>query len=286
VNHAIQISAPLMTKWEHIFHCSLPSLDVILNADGTRLTQVFANLLTNAAKYSPPRSTIELDAECQQGEVLIRVRDNGIGISPDMIDEVFGLFVQADRTAERAQGGLGIGLTIVKNLVEMHGGSVTVSSEGLNQGCEFLVRLPIADELPVATEALTAPLLAKAPPHHYRVMVIEDNDDVRDTMKDMLEFSGHDTSCASDGLSGVEAVLSVRPDVAFIDVGLPGLDGYQVVAALLERDPHLSTRLIALTGYGRPKDRERALAAGFDEHIVKPVTSSELLKLIEPRAAR
>ena len=135
-------------------------------------------------------------------------------------------------------------------------------------------------------EPPTATPAALAPPHGYRVMVVEDNEDIRETMKDMLESSGHDASSASDGLSGVEAVLSVRPDVAFIDVGLPGLDGYQVVAALLARDPHLATRLIALTGYGRPKDRERALAAGFDQHVVKPVTSGELLKLVEPRAAR
>jgi CheY-like chemotaxis protein/two-component sensor histidine kinase len=283
VRHAIQTSAPLMERHEHGFTSSLPEQDITLYADATRLSQVVTNLLNNAAKYSPPRSKIELVAEVQGGEVLLRVRDDGIGICPEMLQAVFRLFVQSDRTAERSQGGLGIGLTLVKSLVEMHGGSVSAYSAGLGQGSEFSVRLLLADGLAAQAAPSDVPPAVRETARACHVLVIEDNEDIRETMKDMLEYWKFEASVASDGPSGVEAVLLGRPDVALIDIGLPGLDGYQVATALRTRAPELATRLIALTGYGRPEDRARALAAGFDDHLVKPVTSQELLKLIEAR---
>ena len=283
ISHAVQTSAPLMDQFEHEFETIAPDAEITLYADRTRLSQVVSNLLNNAAKYSPAKSKIELLAERSGDELVLRVRDTGMGIKPEMLDEVFGLFVQSDRTSDRAQGGLGIGLTLVKSLVEMHGGSVSAFSEGLGKGSEFSIRLPIADELAGMASSSRAPTPPTDSGQTVRIMVVEDNEDIRETMKDMLEFWGHETSVAVDGPSGVEGVLAVRPDVAFIDIGLPGLDGYEVAAALRKRAPDLTTRLVALTGYGRPEDRERALAAGFDDHLVKPVTSEELLRLIAPR---
>ncbi len=283
VSHAIQTSAPLMEQRQHRFTTTLPEQEITLFADRTRLSQVIANLLNNAAKYSPPGSPIALVAERQGDDVLIFVRDRGIGISPDMLGDVFGLFVQSDRTADRALGGLGIGLTLVKNLVEMHGGAVSAQSAGLGKGSEFSVRLPTADELTAGAPSSKESRPPSLRPRSCRVTVVEDNEDIRETMKDLLESKGYEATTAYDGPSGVEAVLSIRPDVAFIDIGLPGLDGYHVVAAIRERAPELKTLLVALTGYGRPEDRERALAAGFDAHLVKPVTSADLLRLIESR---
>jgi len=295
VAHAVQTSAPLFEQRGHRFASTIPDEDITLVADGTRLGQVVANLLDNAAKYSPPGTEIELVVELEANEVVIRVRDRGFGIDPAVLEEVFGLFVQAERTADRAQGGLGIGLTVVKRLVEMHGGSVRAQSAGLGQGSEFSVRLPH-----IAAPALVTPPAPDAPPaacHDCpippsscgtmigptprRVLVVEDNEDIGATMKDMLEYWGHDATIASDGPAGVEAVLSGVPDIAFIDIGLPGLDGYQVVAAVRARAPGIATRLVALTGYGRPEDRQRALAAGFDDHLVKPVSSDDLRRLID-----
>ncbi len=288
VEHAIQTSAPLMEQWGHHFTSSLPSEDVTLYGDATRLTQVLANLLNNAAKYSPPGSKIDLVVERQGEDIVICVRDNGIGIKPEMLQEVFGLFVQSDRTSARSQGGLGIGLTLVKTLVELHKGSVIATSAGLNKGSAFSVRLPTgtAGANPIAPIAAARRYSQPAPREAddvcvVRVMVIEDNDDIRETMKDIIVSRGHSVTTASDGLSGVEAVLANSPDVAFIDIGLPGLDGYEVVQALRTRSPKLTTRLVAVTGYGRPEDRARALAAGFDDHVVKPMTTKQLMALIE-----
>lgn len=283
VAHAIQSSAPLFEQRGHRFSSTIPDEDITLVADGTRLRQVVANLLDNAAKYSPPGTEIELLAELEANEVVIRVRDRGFGIDPAVLEEVFGLFVQAERTADRAQGGLGIGLTVVKRLVEMHGGSVRAQSAGLGQGSEFSVRLPNigAPELVRPPAPDSPPAACHDCPTPRRVLVVEDNEDIGATMKDMLEYWGHDATIASDGPAGVEAVLSGVPDIAFIDIGLPGLDGYQVVAAVRARAPGIATRLVALTGYGRPEDRQRALAAGFDDHVVKPVTSDELRRVID-----
>lgn len=281
VAHAIQASAPLIEQRRHRFVSTIPEEDVTLFADGTRLGQVFANLLDNAAKYSPPGGEIELLAALEANEIVIRVRDRGFGIDPALLEAVFGLFVQAERTADRTQGGLGIGLTVVKRLVEMHGGSVRATSAGLGHGSEFTVRLSIIDTPTVAAPTVPDPPPAATRTTSRRVLVVEDNEDIGTTMKDMLEYWGHDATIATDGPAGLEAVLSLVPDIAFIDIGLPGLDGYQVAAAVRARAPDIATRLVALTGYGRPGDRERALAAGFDEHVVKPVTSEELRTLID-----
>jgi signal transduction histidine kinase/DNA-binding response OmpR family regulator len=279
VDHAVQTSAPLMQKYRHEFVLAMPPEDVLLIADRTRLTQVVSNLLNNA-KYSPAGGRIDLIGERDGAEVVITVRDRGIGIRPEMLDSVFGLFVQSDRTADRSQGGLGIGLTLVKSLVELHGGSVSAHSEGLGHGSEFVVRLPIIESRSIPPPPPAPPELANTGrPLH--VMVVEDNADVRETMRDFLQLSGHEVSVADDGPSAVEALIARRPDVALVDIGLPGLDGYQVLAALRERGVKLPTIFIALTGYGRPQDRQRAFEAGFNDHLVKPVDSDALLRLLD-----
>lgn len=279
VGLAVQISAPWFEAREQTLSTELPDEAVWLHADATRLAQVVANLLNNAARYSPPRARVLLRATREGPELVLRVIDEGFGIAPEMLDHIFDLFVQSERTPDRAQGGLGIGLTLVRSLVEMHGGRVSARSDGPNAGSEFVVRLPTCDD--PGGEARPGDARESAPARARRVVVVEDNDDVRDTLRDYLTLCGHAVSVASDGPSGVELVLSSRPDVALIDIGLPGLDGYHVGAALRARAPDLSTRLIALTGYGQPEDRRRALDAGFDAHLVKPVDPDALGRLLE-----
>ena len=284
VEHAVQTSAPVMQKQRHQLVVSLPPDDLHLTADRTRLGQVLANLLDNAARYSPPGGRIDLVVGREGAEAVITVRDRGVGIRPELLDSVFDLFVQSDRPADRAPGGLGIGLTLVKRLVGMHGGSVVAHSEGLGRGSEFVVRLPIVNARPTAPPPSSpTPPAAHDPPsaRALRVMVVEDNADVRETMQDFLQLSGHAVTVAADGPSAVEALFAQRPEVALVDIGLPGLDGYQVLAALRARGAQLSTVFIALTGYGRPEDRQRAVDAGFHEHLVKPVDSDALLRLLD-----
>ena len=286
VAHAVQTNAPWMEERGHRLEVSLPEAPMTLFADPMRLSQVLANLLNNAAKFSPRGSTIELSATRDEVGVLLCVRDYGMGIQREMLEEIFGLFVQSDRTIERTRGGIGIGLTLVRDLVEMHGGSVRAESAGANLGSSFTVRLPLASDTP-ETSPSTQPnapvsrtvLAAEASPR-MRVVVVEDNVDIRETMKDLLQSWGHIVSTASDGPHGVELILECIPDIAFVDIGLPGFDGYQVAARLNQRAPHLPTRLIALTGYGSPEDRLRALAEGFDEHTVKPITPDLLFRLL------
>ncbi|RYE80936.1 MAG: hybrid sensor histidine kinase/response regulator [Myxococcales bacterium] len=278
LDQAVQTSMPLLQKSRHEFVASVPPAPIVLQADGTRLTQVVANLLNNAAKYSKPEGHIELSVATEHPDVVITVRDRGIGIRPEMLEQVFELFVQSDRTPDRSQGGLGIGLTLVKSLVEMHGGHVTAHSEGLERGSEFRVRLPLAPTFSLPPPPLVAPSSGVV---GRRIMLVEDNADVRETLQDFLQLSGHEVTFAEDGPSAVDALLRERPDVALVDIGLPVLDGYGVVKAVRELAPDLTTFFIAITGYGRPRDRELALEAGFHEHLVKPVDTARLLQLID-----
>lgn len=286
VEHAVQTSRPLIEDRHHKLSILLPPEPVLVVADPTRLAQVIANLLNNAAKYTDPGGSIWLTCKPSGADLTIRVRDNGMGLSSEMLSRVFELFVQSERGADRAQGGLGIGLTLVRSLVEMHGGSVTAYSEGIGRGCEFVVDLPIVTALEEdKADALDAPRPSRAGGQRsstrLRVVVVEDNEDIRDTLKDLLEMCGHEVEAAEDGTSGVELTLSVQPDVALVDIGLPGLDGYEVARRLrAQMAGPQRTRLIALTGYGQPDDRRRALEAGFDDHLVKPVDFDDLTRLL------
>lgn len=258
---------------------TLPEEPVLLNADAARLAQVVGNLLQNAAKYSDSGARTELSAWREGDEVVLCVRDQGIGLRPQMLNKVFELFVQEAPTSDRALGGLGIGLTLVRRLVEMHGGQVRARSEGPGMGSEFEVRLPVALELSAAAEALEAAVVADDPAP-LDILLVEDNADIRETMRDLLELQGHRVSEAGDGLAGVEKLLSEKPRLALVDIGLPGLDGYQFAERVRKEGAAVSTRLVALTGYGTADARQRAIASGFDEHLVKPISADELLRVL------
>jgi signal transduction histidine kinase len=284
VEGAIQACDPLIQQRHHVLSVTLPEEPLILNVDSTRMTQVVANLLHNAAKYTPSGGHIDMTARRENGELVLSVRDNGVGLRPDMLQRVFDLFVQVDQGSDRAQGGLGLGLTLVRSLVEMHGGKVSAHSQGLSQGSEFIVRLPLPAEetaplmLPNMLKS-AASLGATLQPLH--ILLVEDNPDIRETLRDLLELHGHRVEEASDGRAAVELVLSQHPQVALVDIGLPELDGYQVAELVRASAGGASTRLIALTGYGHPEDRKRALAAGFDAHLVKPVSSEDLSQVLK-----
>ncbi len=251
---------------------------VVVRGDAVRLEQVVVNLLDNAVKYTPPGGRIELAVERVGDEAVLRVRDSGVGMTPELVPRVFDLFAQAERSLDRADGGLGLGLTLVRRLVEQHGGTVAASSGGANRGSEFVVSVPVVGEAPAAPvhrAAVPAPGSDMA----RRVLVVEDNVDAREALHALLELSGHSVELAGDGPSGIEAVRRVRPEVVLVDIGLPGLDGYQVAAAL-RAEWGANLRLVALTGYGQPEDRTRALAAGFDAHLVKPVDPDRLNRVL------
>lgn len=252
--------------------------NVWVDADTTRLDQIATNLITNALKYTPKGGTIWIRVAGNGDAATLEVQDSGIGMPPEVLHHVFDLFFQADRTIDRSQGGLGIGLTLVRQLVELHSGTVEAFSRGENQGSRFTVRLP----------QVAAPVTIPQPhelgssdiARPYRILLVEDNDDSREMLRTLLSLRGHEIHEATDGPSGIKMAVSVTPDLAFIDVGLPGCDGYEVARALRTSAASQGAALIALTGYGQPDDRRRALEAGFDAHIVKPIDPGALLAVI------
>ena len=275
---AVEIASPLLDPKGHQLTIEIPTRGLRVFGDEARLSQVIANLLTNAARYTTPGGLIRLSAEREKGEVVIRVRDNGIGIAPEMLPKIFELFVQAPQAPERAEGGLGLGLTLVRRLVELHGGTVTATSGGLGHGTELMVRLPaIAAELPVAAEPTALPMMLGL---SQRVLLVDDNQDAAVLLGELLGARGHEVHLAHDGLEAVELANRLRPDIAVIDIGLPTIDGYEVARRLREQLGDRAPRMIALTGYGAAHDRAMALEAGFEAHITKPVESAQLLKLI------
>ena len=271
---AVETAQPLIDTQGHALVVALPAEPVPVDADPLRLVQVVSNLLTNAAKYMERGGHIRLAVGDEGGAAVVRVRDSGIGIAPELLPYVFDLFVQADHSAARSQGGLGIGLTLVKSLVEMHGGEVEARSEGLGRGSEFLFSLPWQGSAPSPAAVEPRPVTPSNQP--LRVLVVEDSADAAETLKDLLEISGHEAVVARTGRAGVEAARAWRPDVVLCDLGLPEMDGFQVAAAL-RREPALgTTRLIAISGYGQEDDQRHCREAGFDLHLVKPVDFAEL----------
>jgi signal transduction histidine kinase len=251
-----------------------------LDGDAVRMAQVVGNLLQNAVKFTPPGGRIALEAHGEGAQVVVRVRDNGAGIPADVLPNVFDLFAQGDRTLDRAQGGLGIGLSLVRALVEMHGGSVSAHSEGAGKGSVFTLRVPRG------TPATPAPA---APPREggcrvqpCRILVVEDNLDSAEAMLLLLRGAGHDVTVVNDGAEAVAVARRVRPEVVLLDIGLPGMDGYALARELRRLDETRHARLIAVSGYGQPKDRARSLDAGFDLHLVKPVDPERLAAAIQP----
>lgn len=247
-----------------------------IDADPTRLEQMVINILNNAAKYTAPGGCIWVSIRREGPHGVIEVRDSGRGISHDMLDKVFELFTQVRSSLDRNEGGLGIGLSLVKKLAELHGGKVTASSPGIGQGSTFTLMLPLRTD---------APSVMQDEKNHAggdmcRILIVEDNDDSRESLQMMLSLFGHLVDVAPDGETGLTMLLQKEPDVALIDVGLPGLDGYTLVREALSAKPALKTRLIALTGYGQPEDQRRALQSGFANHITKPVAPDNLANII------
>ena len=274
--NAVEAAQPLIDASQHAFSMSVPSEPAYLEGDPTRLAQVFLNLLANSAKYTPKHGTIELIAEVQAGQVVVRVRDNGVGLAPEMIPEMFKMFVQGHRVGDRAQGGLGIGLSLSKQLLDLHGGTIEARSDGLGYGSEFIVCLPLVPAR--AGEADPAAPQAHRPAGCRRVLVVDDNVDAADTLAASLEFIGHEVRACYDGMSALETVDQWRPDVAILDIGMPGMDGYEVARRLRVLVP--GTTLIALTGWGQENDLRQARDAGFNLHRTKPVNLAELLAMI------
>jgi CheY-like chemotaxis protein/anti-sigma regulatory factor (Ser/Thr protein kinase) len=247
-------------------------------ADAARLEQIVLNLITNAVKFTPPGGRIEVAVTDEDGDAVVRVADEGIGMPADLLPRVFDLFVQGRRGLDRAGGGLGLGLTLVRRLVELHGGRVEAHSEGPGRGSVFTVRLPALAAAPAGPAA--APTASAAPTPSRRVLVAEDNDDSREMLQVWLQGLEHEVHVAADGVAAVDLALRVRPDIAFIDIGLPGLDGYEVARRIRAEERSEAMRLIALTGYGQPEDRRRALDAGFDDHVVKPMDLDALVRAL------
>ena len=266
---ALEASRPLIDAAGHTLTIDWPTDAVWLDADPTRLTQIFSNLLTNSAKYMQAGGQIKFSAQVQNGSIVAAVQDTGMGIPADMLGLVFDMFTQVNRTLDRAQGGLGIGLSLVKTLVEMHGGSVHAASDGVDLGSTFTVVLPMA--LAQANEPTVQPVAAIATNAKYRILVVDDNIDAAETMVMLLDLSGHDARAAFGGQEALDLAMSFLPEVVFLDIGLPDMNGY-VVARLLLADPATaSTKLIALTGWGTENDIRKSKEAGFHAHLTKPI---------------
>jgi signal transduction histidine kinase/DNA-binding response OmpR family regulator len=279
VIRAVETTRPLIDARRHELTVSLPEEPVWVEGDPVRLAQVLGNLLNNAAKYTEEGGRIWLTAERSGPEAVFRVRDTGIGIPPDMLPSVFELFTQVDRSLDRSQGGLGIGLTLVHRLVEMHAGRVEAHSAGPNRGSEFVVRLPaLAPDQAQPSGNGAEPALAKAAAR--RLLVVDDNQDAADSLALLLGTAGHEVRVYTDGPAALAAADNFRPDMVLLDIGLPGMSGYEVAQRLRSRPGHEGVLLVALTGYGQDEDVRRSREAGFDHHLVKPADFEVLNKLL------
>ncbi|OAI55090.1 hypothetical protein AYO44_02825 [Planctomycetaceae bacterium SCGC AG-212-F19] len=279
IERAVETAMPTIDAQGHELVRALPTTPVMVEADSVRLAQVVANLLTNAAKYTDQPGPITVALAQEGPTAVLRVTDTGVGIAPALLPQIFDLFVQGDRSVARTQGGLGIGLTLVKRLVELHGGTVAAHSEGLGQGSEFVVRIPVAREAATGTPADEEHNRAASAPRR-RVLVVDDNVDAAESLAVLLRLMRHEVRTVYDGPSALEVVRDYQPELVLLDIGLPGMDGYTVARRLRQLPEFEKTRLIAITGYGQDEDRRRAEEAGFDQHLTKPVDPAVLEALI------
>ena len=277
IQQAVEVARPLVDAAGHNLIVDLPAEPIYLNADRARLAQMFGNLLNNSSKYTRPNGTISLSAKRIDNEVAVTVKDNGAGIPRDKLDSIFDMFMQIDRTADRAQGGLGIGLTLVKRLAEMHGGSIEAKSAGEGQGSEFVVRLPVLRKPSVVTQT---PAVGSEPSPQRRILIVDDNKDSADSLAMLLEITGNKTYMAHDGVEAIEAIEEYRPEVVLLDIGLPKLDGHEVCRHVRQQPWGKDIVMIALTGWGQEDDRRKSEEAGFNGHLVKPVDYDRLLELL------
>jgi signal transduction histidine kinase len=277
---AIDTAMPFIDARHHVLSVSMPKEPVTLAADATRLAQVFSNLLHNAAKFTAPGGRIELKGERDDDRVTVRVIDNGIGIAPGMLPHVFEMFAQADHSLERTQAGLGVGLTLARRLVELHGGTLEAASEGLGRGSQFIVRLPVSRARSVVDgDGGAAPSAAIVASGH-RVLVVDDNEDFANSLALILRALDNDVRVAHDGAAGLALAQQWRPQIGFLDIGLPRINGYDLARRLRADDGTASMLLVAITGWGQEKDRQLAVEAGFDRHLVKPVDPARVVDLL------
>ena len=279
-HRAGETAKPVLDAHGHVLNMSLPERPVLVSGDLVRLAQAIANLLTNAAKYSKAAAPIELAVRREGSEAVVSVKDRGVGIAPALLPRIFDLFVQGEHALARSQGGLGIGLTLVKRLVEMHDGAVSALSEGEGRGSEFRIRLPALPESADDADAAArgAPGVPGAPKR--RILVVDDNVDAAESIAKILKLFGHDARCEYDGRAALAAVRDYGPDVIVLDVGLPGMDGYEVARRLRAMHGSNGPRIIAVTGYGQEEDRLRSRESGFDQHLTKPVDPEALQALV------
>lgn len=281
LNHAAESVRPFMDARKHEFSISLPTAPIWVDADPARMEQVIVNLLNNAAKYTDTGGLIRMSVNRDGDEAVIRVRDNGVGITPELLPQIFELFTQVDGSLGRSYGGLGIGLALARNLVEMHDGRLQASSAGLGKGCEFTIKLPTLSESK-AHEAHTVLQPGEPTGRPLQVLVVEDNVDAGDSLSLLLRLYGHEVHLARTGPTALELASTFRPDVVLLDIGLPGMDGYQVARHLRERPEFENVVMCALTGYTPSEaDRHRQLVHGFDHYYVKPVDLDTLLELFK-----
>ncbi|KQP18746.1 ATP-binding protein [Pseudorhodoferax sp. Leaf265] len=277
LHDALELSRPLLDAAQHQLVLRLPDSPLPLEGDSVRLTQVFSNLLNNAAKYTPAGGHVALTAQAMDGQAIVSVQDDGIGIAPEMLDTVFDMFVQASGASKAAQGGLGIGLTLARSLVELHGGHIVAHSAGLGQGSTFTVRLPLqaAQAMETPVDALAAPSVA------LTALVVDDNRDAADSLAEFLQAIGMATAVAYSGDQALDLLPGLRPDLAILDIGMPGMDGYELARRLRRHPAGRDALLVALTGWGQERDREATAQAGFDHHLVKPLDPEQLIALVE-----
>ena len=282
---AIEMSSPSLEKKRQRLQVDIPSVGCVVNADPSRLAQVLANLLTNASKYSDTETEIVFTGGRENGDIRISVRDRGIGIAPEMLAVVFDIFVQNRQSLERSQGGLGLGLAIVRSLVGLHGGTVTAHSEGEGMGSEFVVRLPHAQGAamlaPAAHRLASIDGLRRSNHAPARVLVVDDNDDATMVMSEALDSLGYEVRTAPDGPTALRIAAEFKPQIALLDIGLPVMDGYELARQLQADAGPVTLRLIAVTGYGQREDERRSREAGFEAHLVKPIALRQLQQLFE-----
>jgi len=282
MNSAVEIAAPGIESRRHQLALDLPPGPIFVEGDATRIAQVFANLLNNAAKYTDDGGRIAIRVEDHPDEVIVHFRDTGVGIAPEQQDSIFDMFVQVDQSLERGNKGLGVGLTLARQLIELHGGSIRVHSEGLGSGSEFTVQLPKGHVPPA--RAADPPAISDPLPRH-RVLIADDNVDFAASLSAILESLGQQVTVVHDGQAALEAANRLLPEYIFLDIGMPVLNGYEVALRLRRQDATCDAIIVAITGWGQDKDRERAREAGFDQHLVKPVDVERLTRLLRGRSA-
>jgi signal transduction histidine kinase/DNA-binding response OmpR family regulator len=279
--HSVETVRPFIDSRQHKLTQEIPDSPIWLRGDFARLSQVISNLMNNAAKYTDNGGAIHLALTAEGGQAVIAVRDNGVGIAPDLLPKVFELFKQGEQSLDRGQGGLGIGLTLAQRLAQLHNGRIDASSDGIGKGSEFRLTLPCLTEVTRVADRVDLALSELACGVKCRVLVVDDNADAVQTIAMFLELAGHEVKAVTDGRQALACANVYAPDVVVLDIGLPIIDGYQVAQQLRAIEQMRSSLVIALTGYGREGDRERALKAGFDSHLVKPADPNELLRIIE-----